>query len=189
MSPFNIFGFPGSKLFGSGPFEVPFFSNTMSAGQPAMMRDPALGAPMQMPLQGQYPAANVPVPTPVSVLSGASDPAGGLLAEPDMYPAGGMSYPPTRQGPTIASVTGQPEPEMSYGRPAPMAGLLTDKPESPVAEKMTTAEKFKQLGGMVSKAGAAPAQGQMLAPPSVGGGGRGFDVTPFLRRGIRVAKR
>jgi hypothetical protein len=44
-------------------------------------------------------------------------------------------------------------------------------------------DKFKKLGGMESERGQRP-QAPMLSPPQAGGGGRTFDVTPFLRQPV-----
>lgn len=175
MSPFDLFAIPGLR-------------NSVFAPQQAPV-------PSRIPWAGALPigptVTGMPVAT-VDLFQQAGPPAG-LLEEgpPDlsMYPEGGMSYPATRPGPSFESFVGEPEPQMSYAPPAPMPGLLTDTPASPVAKEMSTAEKFKKLGGMVSEGAKPTPFSPIISGPQAGGGGRGFDVTPFLRRGVRAGKR
>ena len=156
-------------------FLNPFAVTDMVAGFNPAAPNPLAGVtPLQQaPQLAAMPVANVDL---------LADQIGGA---PDlsMYPAGGMSYAPTRPGMSFEAMTGQPERQMSYAAPGadvwgPSVADVAGAGSPPLSGL------FKQLGGLMSSAPQQPRMAPPPPPPVGGGGGRAFDVTPFLRQPI-----
>ena len=101
----------------------------------------------------------------------------------------GMRLPGAAIGPQLSQAPGgmygdhQPGGMYDLRTPVPVdqaPGGLLDDPNPNMADR------FKQLGGMVSEG----PRGQYLQPPAAPGigGGTGFDITPYMRRGIRPVR-
>ena len=149
------------------PYYVPGLKNSVFASE----------NPPQRPALSQIQPALLPASAPVASVDLLADRVANGAPDLSIYPSGGMSYAPTRPGMSFEDMTGQPGPQMSYAPPgAEVWGPSVEAVAG--SDARAFAQNFKKLGGMLSDRGQLPA---VQAPP-VGGGGRTFDVTPFLRK-------
>jgi hypothetical protein len=159
------------------------------------------GKPMQQPQQpqpGMTGMGGAPGLNPGSLPMQAQQNANPFaMGRPSLDPAGGYSGGlPPQASPYAMGTPGGQSADLSR---AP-GGLLNDpSAPAPGTYDMRTptpaaAPSFgdKMMAGF-QKMGAAPGQGgsnvppppQLMAAPQVGGGGRGFDISPYLRQGVR----
>jgi hypothetical protein len=152
-----------------------------------MQLQQALGA-------GQGAGANFPMMT--QGMFGAQDPAAQFALTPpggqaisafptqapmSEYDLGGRGAQlPNAMGPAIGPMDEYDLGGMGSQVPN-AAGLL----EEPAPQADPNAAMYRRLGAVAKGAQGQEHRAAMLAPPAVGGGGKGFDVTPFLRKGIR----
>lgn len=121
----------------------------------------------QIPQIGALPVGPTTVGMPVATVDLLSDPTPVLAMNP--YELGNDFADGSAPGGFGGGFTG--------------TGYAQEAGDAPAQTPTDWAGKFKSLGGLLSEPGpqrSAPA----IAPPQAGGGGRGFDVTPFLRQGI-----